>query len=97
MAISPINRLFEGTDMQIHRPVSHVNQRDVTRITNGNSQLLIPTTVPPSAVEVLLRRLRDRLIRPLAWKRRQERQELRLRVQEARGQVRRERQQKSSG
>lgn len=91
MAVSPIIRLCEGTDMQIRR------FRDLIRITDGNSRLLIPTTVPPEAVEALQRRLRDRLTRPLAWKRRQERQELRLRVQEARGRVHRGRRQKSSG
>jgi hypothetical protein len=83
--------------MKIRRIISHANQRDVTRITSGTTQLLLPKAVPIGAVEALQRRLRDRVTRPLAWKRRQEREELRLRVQQARGQVHRERPQKSSG
>jgi len=80
-------RHFEGTDMPVRRFISNVNPRDVMHITNGTIQLRIPSAVPPGAVEAFQRRLRDRLTRPLAWKRRQARENLRLYIREARGRV----------
>lgn len=83
--------------MPVHRFVSNTNPHDAIDVTNGTTQLWIPSAVSPGAIEAFQRRLRDRLTRPLAWKRRQEREELRIRVQEARGQVHRERRQKLRG
>lgn len=83
--------------MPIRRFASHANQRDVTHMTNRTTLLWIPTAISQGAVEAFQRRLRDRLTRPLAWKRRQEREEQRLRVREARGRVHREGRKKLSG
>ena len=53
------------------------NHREIVCLTNGNAKLLIPTEVPLAALERFRRRLRDRVTRPLAWKRRDLREALR--------------------
>lgn len=77
--------------MPVRRFLSNVNPHGVIHIINGTTQLRIPSAVPPGAVEAFQRRLRDRLTRPLAWKRRQARENLRLHIREARGRVPRKR------
>jgi hypothetical protein len=53
------------------------NHREIVCLTNGNAKLLIPTEVPLAALEQFRRRLRDRVTRSLAWKRRDLREALR--------------------
>ena len=49
------------------------NNREVISVTDDCGNLLIPTEVPVGAIELFRRRLRDRINRPLAWRRREAR------------------------
>ncbi|GAB3626913.1 hypothetical protein PTE30175_03511 [Pandoraea terrae] len=66
--------------MKIRRFIFAANNREVVAISDGRAKVLIPTEVPGEAIEHFLRRLCDRIARPLAWKRRDARKELRERM-----------------
>ncbi|MCO5396661.1 hypothetical protein [Ralstonia soli] len=83
--------------MQVHRFLFAANSREVIRVTQGNVALLIPTEVPPQAIEQFHRRLRDQFARPLAWKRRVARETLRCRAKQFHGLVRIKRRPKVRG
>ena len=53
------------------------NEKTVIAMSDGSAELVIPTEVPFEVVEILYRRFRDRMMRPVAWKRRNAREELR--------------------
>lgn len=75
----------------IRRIVSAANHREVIAISNGRAELLIPTEVPIEVIEHFLHRLHDRITRPLAWKRRDAREELAERTKRLHGRQRVER------
>jgi hypothetical protein len=77
--------------MEIRNFVSATNRREVVAITEGHAQLLIPTDVPMEAIKHFRHRLRDRIARPIAWKRRHAREEVRERTKQLRGRQRVER------
>lgn len=52
------------------------NNREVISINDDRGKLLIPTEVPVGAIKLFRRRLRDRIARPLAWRRREAREGL---------------------
>ncbi|MFB9123465.1 hypothetical protein E2553_19420 [Paraburkholderia dipogonis] len=71
--------------MKIRRFTFAANNREVVSITDGRAELLIPTEVPIEVLEQFLHRLQGRIARPVAWKRREARNELRERVKRLRG------------
>jgi len=67
------------------------NNREVISVTDGCGKLLIPAEVPIGAIELFRRRLRDRIARPLAWRRRDARERLAELVKRRHGRLRVER------
>lgn len=67
--------------------VSHfvANNREIVSLSKGQAKLLIPAEVPLAALENFRRRVRDRIARPLAWKRRHLREALRERTRQKQG------------
>lgn len=77
--------------MKIRRLIAE-NDREVVAITDGSAEVFIPTTeVPREALELFLHRLRDRIARPVAWKRRNAREERRHSTKRLHGRERVER------
>lgn len=68
-----------------------MNNRTVVTVSSANAELLVPIEVPLEVIKMLDRRLRDRLMRPVAWKRRTARAELRVSVKRLHGHMRIER------
>jgi hypothetical protein len=73
--------------MKIRRFTFAADNREVVSITDGRAELFIPTEVPIEVLEQFLHRLQGRIARPVAWRRRAARDELRERVKRLRGQT----------
>jgi hypothetical protein len=71
--------------MKIRRFIFAANNKEVIAVTDGRAELLVPTEVPIEVIEHFLRRVQDRLARPVAWKRREAREGLLERTKRLRG------------